>query len=196
MPESKQSSSNLGASGVAWILLAAAGTYFVVHTPPLEGNRPPTTEAFLRAPPSVQDVNSRLWQDPFAAIVDKLTKSTDLKPENCDVKIEVRDHCVSPLSAASDPASPPPIVIAASVTGAPYSEDHEFRRRIRYAIGAGLDRQGFVPGIPSILASFGRAPSLSRTPACRMSFHSSGSTEKRVALMKSARKTAPQSRLI
>ncbi len=154
MPESKQSSSNLGASGVAWILLAAAGTYFVVHTPPLEGNRPPTTEAFLRAPPSVQDVDSRLWQDPFAAIVDKLTKSTDLKPENCDVKIEVRDHCVSPLSAASDPASPPPIVIAASVTGAPYSEDHEFRRRIRYAIGAGLDRQGFVPRDPEHLGFF------------------------------------------
>ena len=102
----------------------------------------------------MQDVDSRLWQDPFAAIADKLAKSTDLKPENCDEKLEIIDHCVSPLSAASDPASPPPIVIVASVSGAPYSEDHEFRRRIRYAIGAGLDRQGFVPRDPEHLGFF------------------------------------------
>ena len=154
MPESKQSSSNFGASGVAWILLATVGTYFVVHTVPLEGNRPPTTEAFLHEPPSWQDVDSRLWQDPFAAIADKVAKSTDLNPENCVTKLEIVDHCVSPLSAASDPASPPPIVIVASVSGAPYSEDHEFRRRIRYAIGAGLDRQGFVPRDPEHLGFF------------------------------------------
>ena len=159
MPESKQSSSNLGVSGAAWILLAAAGTYFVVHTVPLEGNRPPTTEAFLRKSPSLQDVNSRLWQDPFAAIADKVTKAGDLKPENCKdekKKKEIRDHCISPLLTANELRSNPfpPIVIAASVSGAPYSEDHEFRRRIRYAIGAGLDREGFVPRDPEHLGFF------------------------------------------
>jgi hypothetical protein len=150
MPESKQSSSNVGA-GAVWILLAAAGAYFVVHTPPLEGNRPPTTEAFLREQPSLQDIESRLWQDPFAAVADKLVKSSDLKRENCEKKrAEVVDHCRSPLSHQQMS----PLVMIASVTGAPYSEDHEYRRRLRYAVLAGLHRQHFVPRDPEHLGFF------------------------------------------
>ena len=80
----------------------------------------------MHEPPSWQDVDSRLWQDPFAAIADKVAKSTDLNPENCVTKLEIVDHCVSPLSAASDPASPPPIVIVASVSGAPYRKTTNF----------------------------------------------------------------------
>ncbi len=66
----------------------------MVHTAPLEGNRPPTTEAFLREQPSPQDIESRLWRDPFAAVAEKLAKSTDLKPENCKdakKKEEIKD---------------------------------------------------------------------------------------------------------
>src|ERR1700722_5966343 len=150
MPESKQSSSNLGASAI-WVLLAAAGTYFVVHTPPLERTRPPTTEAFLREQPSLQDVEARLWQDPFAAVADKLAKSNDLKRENCEKKVEIRDdHCRSPLRKAQQT----PLVMIASAVGSPYSEDHEYRRRLRYAILAGLSRQGFVPRDPEHLGFF------------------------------------------
>jgi hypothetical protein len=107
MPESKQSSSNVGA-GAVWILLAAAGTYFVVHTPPLEGNRPATTEAVVRQQPNRQDIESRLWRDPFAVVAERLVKSTDLKPENCGKKAEIDDHCVSPLTPANkSPKSTP-----------------------------------------------------------------------------------------
>jgi hypothetical protein len=153
MPESQQSSSNIGASAV-WILLAAAGTYFVVHTAPLEGNRPPTTEVVVRQQANQQDIESRLWRDPFAVVAERLAKSTDLKRENCGKKSEIWVHCVSPLKPAKKPPKwlkppnerpKPPIVMVASVSGAPYSEDHEYRRRQRYAIVAGLARQGFVP---------------------------------------------------
>jgi hypothetical protein len=140
MPESKQSS-NVNASGALWVLLAAAGTYFVVHTPPLEGSRPPTTEAGLHEQASLQDAESRMWQDPFAVVADKLAKSNDLKLENCTEKLEIIVHCRSPLS----PEPPAPIVLVASVSGAAYSEDHEYRRRLRYAIVAGLARKGFAP---------------------------------------------------
>jgi hypothetical protein len=165
MSEPKQSSSNVSA-GAVWILLAAAGTYFVVHTAPLEGNRPPTTEVVVRQQPNRQDIESRLWWDPFAAVAERLAKSSDLKPENCG-KPEIGDHCVSPLMPANespnptpaigegDPSKPqPPIVIVASVSGAPYSEDHESRRRQRYAIVAGLARQGFAPSDPEHLGFF------------------------------------------
>ncbi len=168
MMEQKQSSSNMGANGVAWLLVAAAGTYFVVHTTTLEGTRPPTSEAFVQQQPSRQDIESRLWRDPFAAVAEKLAKSTDLKPENCGKKREIDDHCVSPLMAATKPpapaptrpngvnkpAPPPPIVVVAPVSGAPYSEDHELRRRQRYAIVAGLERQGFIPRDPEHLGFF------------------------------------------
>ena len=88
----------------------------------------------------MQDVESRLWQDPFAAVADKLSKSSELKRENCE-NPEIKDHCQSPLSTARRL----PLVMIASVSGAPYSEDNEYRRRLRYAILAGLHKQGFVP---------------------------------------------------
>jgi hypothetical protein len=149
MPEPKQSSSNIGSNGVVWLLLAAAGTYFVVHSTPLEGTRPPATESFLREQPSTQDVESRLWQDPFAAVADKLARSSEFKRENCE-KPELKDHCDSPLSTAREM----PLVMIASVSGAPYSEDNEYRRRLRYAILAGLSRRGFVPRDPEHLGFF------------------------------------------
>jgi hypothetical protein len=154
MPESQQSPSNVGV-GAVWILLAAAGTYFVVHTPPLEGNRPPTKEAVVNR----QEIESRLWRDPFAVIAEKLAKSTDLKPENCGKKPEIENYCVSPLLPPKKPQNPndplkPQLVIVAPVSGAPYSQDHESRRRQRYAIVAGLARQGFAPSDAEHLGFF------------------------------------------
>jgi hypothetical protein len=172
MSDSQQQSPNLGSAGYVWLLLAAAGTYFVVHQPPLEGTRPPTAETFLHERPSLQDVDSRLWQDPFAAVADKLASTSEFKPENCanseekndakpeakkddgnknDVKKEdIKQHCASPLKDLNSP----PVVLIASTSGAPYSEDHEYRRRLRYAILAGLSREGFVPRDPQHLGFF------------------------------------------
>ncbi len=45
-------------------------------------------------------------------------------------------------------------MIVASVSGSPYSEDHEWRRRQRYAILAGLEHQGFFPTDPDHLGFF------------------------------------------
>src|ERR1700675_2907961 len=99
MPEPRSSTPNLGGNGFVLLLLAAAGTYFVTHQVPLEGNRPPTSETYIREQGRVQDVESRLWQDPFAAVAERLTKA-ELTPEKCknDTKEELADHCRSPLS--------------------------------------------------------------------------------------------------
>jgi hypothetical protein len=128
MAEPKSSTPNLGGNGLVLLLLAAAGTYFVTHQAPLEGNRPPTSETYIREQGRVQDVESRLWQDPFAAVAERLTKG-ELTPQKCkdDPNEELADHCRSPLSRHD---GAPPIVVVASVSGAPYSEDHEFRRGV------------------------------------------------------------------
>src|SRR6266436_2856191 len=148
--DTKQSSPNIGGNGFIWLLLAAAGTYFVAHQLPLEGSRPPTTEAIIGQRTGVQDVDARLWQDPFAAVAEVLARSPELKPENCQldaIKDRIKGHCQSPLSesALGWQLPKPLLVMVAPVSGAPYSEQHESRRRTRYAILAGLNAEGFAP---------------------------------------------------
>jgi hypothetical protein len=148
--DSKQSLPNLGGNGFIWIVLVAAGTYFVAHQLPLEGSRPPTTEAVISQPAGVQDVDARLWQDPFAAVAEALRRSPEFKPENCQqeaVKDRIKNHCLSPLNGtAREQSLPAPLlVMIAPVSAAPYSEEHESRRRTRYAILAGLNAEGFTP---------------------------------------------------
>ncbi len=148
--DTKQSTPNIGGNGFIWLLLAAAGTYFVAHQLPLEGSRPPTTEAIIGQRTGVQDVDARLWQDPFAAVAEVLARSPELKPENCQldaIKDRIKGHCQSPLSesALGWQLPKPLLVMVAPVSGAPYSEQHESRRRTRYAILAGLNAEGFAP---------------------------------------------------
>jgi hypothetical protein len=148
--DTKQSTPNIGGNGFIWLLLAAAGTYFVAHQLPLEGVRPPTTEAIIGQRTGVQDVDARLWQDPFAAVAEVLARSPELKPENCQldaIKDRIKGHCQSPLSesALGWQLPKPLLVMVAPVSGAPYSEQHESRRRTRYAILAGLNAEGFAP---------------------------------------------------
>ena len=153
--DTKQPSPNIGGNGFIWLLLAAAGTYFVAHQLPLEGSRPPTSEAVIAQRAGVQDVDARLWQDPFAAVADVLARSPELKPENCQpdaikdrsVKDRMKGHCQSPLNETELgwQLPKPLLVMVAPVSGAPYSEQHESRRRTRYAILAGLNAEGFAP---------------------------------------------------
>jgi hypothetical protein len=56
--------SNVGGNGFIWILLVAAGTFFVTHQVTLEGNRPATTERSIHERIGEQHVDARLWQDP------------------------------------------------------------------------------------------------------------------------------------
>jgi len=141
--------SNVGGNGFIWILLVAAGTFFVTHQVSLEGNRPATTERSIHERVGEQHVDARLWQDPFAAVADELNKSPELKPENCDRSNirykEIETYCRPPLGP---PGGAPFLTLLVSVSGTPYSEDQEARRRRRYAVLAALNAEGFVPEDP------------------------------------------------
>jgi len=145
--DSKQQIPNIGGNGFIWILLVAAGTYFVAHQVPLEGSRPPTKQKFVFEQSVVQDIDARLWQDPFAAVAEKLTASQS-KQVKCPDRTsdEARKaHCVSPLDSPDADGS---LVLLVSVSAAPYSDDYETRRRTRYAVLAGLNTEGYVPVDP------------------------------------------------
>jgi hypothetical protein len=137
---------NIGGNGFIWILLAVAGTYFASHTIPLSGSRPASTERSVSERVGEQHVDARLWQDPFAAVADVLAKSTELKPENCYRRDsgykDIETYCRPPWEG---PSGLPDLVLVASVSGTPYAEDQEARRRRRYAVLAALDAEGFVP---------------------------------------------------
>ena len=113
--DSKQSFPNIGGNGFIWILVAAATTYFVAHQIPLEGSRPATAGRSIPEHVGEQHVDARLWQDPFAAVADTLTKSPELKPENCDRYNsrykDIETYCRPPLkrpetAKASEKAAP------------------------------------------------------------------------------------------
>ena len=136
---------NIGGNGFIWILLVAAGKYFVVQQEPLQGSRPATTERSIRERVGEQHVDARLWQDPFAAVADYLAKSPGLKPENCNGRHkDIETYCRPPLKtpATAQASEKPDLTLVVSASGSPYSEDQEARRRRRYAVLAGLNAEG------------------------------------------------------
>ena len=136
---------NIGGNGFVWILVAMATTYFVAHTGPLSGSRPASTDRSLSEHIGEQRIDARLWQDPFAVVADDLAKS-ELKPEICNRqdghREDIETYCQPPWERLS---GKPDSILVVSVSGAPYADDQEGRRRRRYAVLAGLDAEGFVP---------------------------------------------------
>jgi hypothetical protein len=161
MAEPRETTNNLSGNGVILLLLAVAGTYFVTHQISLdEGIRPTSTEISIHEVGRAQDVDSRLWQDPFTVVAEQLEKSPELRLTtsiNNDLRIS-DPHFNSPLSHFT---GEPPLVLVASVSAGPYSEDHEFRRRTRYAILAGLNEEGFVAEDPQHVGYYRPTPATS-----------------------------------
>jgi hypothetical protein len=152
---------HIGGPNFIWILVAAAATYFVTQPGPLTGSRPATTDRSLPERVGEQHVDARLWQDPFAAVADALTKSPELKPENCHRpgkgNKDIETYCRAPWKTQD---VTPDLVLMVSVSGAPYADDQEERRRRRYAVLAGLDAEGFVPEDPQHIGFYWPDPPL------------------------------------
>lgn len=136
-----------GKSGIDWAnggvivtALAAMGLYYIHHEAPLLDLRPNDQVIQERIPQ--QSIDARLWQDPLVAVEKSLDKTARRQlAEQCgDLSLDNR-HCRSPLAGTSAPT----LVIGVTISGAPYPEDAEQRRRTRYAVLAGLERSGFVP---------------------------------------------------
>ncbi|OAI15387.1 hypothetical protein A1507_14395 [Methylomonas koyamae] len=130
------------------------------HSQPYRDERPsgdPSKSTYQ----SVQDVDARLWQDPFAA----LERSADNKPatEKREVEFKIKDSGVQvvvsiPKQQADGGHSADRIfedidktpgsvvtVLAVTLSGAPYPEEAEQRMRRRYAVLSGLANQGRAP---------------------------------------------------
>jgi hypothetical protein len=130
MAEKTSEPNSIGPVPVLAVILFVV-TYFIsANNEPFQGSRP---QASGSQPVTVQDVEARLWQDPFGAIAADKTK-TSKKPQPKDFDK----------------------VIGVLVPGSPYAESEEFRRQIRYAVLSGLGVEGYIPKDAEHIGYFNR----------------------------------------
>ena len=141
---------------IVMVVLLAGG--LLVKNVPLESARPTDPERVKFVATSQQDVDARLWQDPFAA-VEKHKKSSEQAvtlPKNtlmmlfeptspntssASHRLEGLKKEIQRLNEKSDDVT----VVAVSVFGGPYAEDAESRRRSRFAVVSALGFHDYHP---------------------------------------------------
>ncbi len=133
-------------NGALLIALLSFGTLIFNQYAPLQGARPPNEGPALRVQASAQDVDARLWQDPFATVA-----KAAAEPRGAVETKSGGRRCGTPISqlmadgSLSAQEAEKVIVLAVTTSGAPYPEDEEQRRRLRYAVVSALSVRGFVP---------------------------------------------------
>ena len=125
------------------VVLLAAGV-LMKHVP-LQSARPNDVERVKFLPTGQQDVEARLWQDPFAA-VERHEGSSKRRPYTPK---DLRNR-IQQIGEAGGEVK----VIAASVFGGPYSEAAESRRRTRFAVLSALAFHGYSPAEPDAIGYF------------------------------------------
>ena len=142
---------------------------------PLEKYRPSEAEKSSYEHLDLQDAQSRLWQDPFAAVhqhqeaLDKLLNDKAYGQSAMEhFKRHTLDRLQSRITESSKKAAL--TIIAVAVAGGPYAEDAEQRRRYRYATLSGLNRLGFGPDDGGHIGYVLTRPGFT-LPACSESGH-------------------------
>jgi hypothetical protein len=125
------------------VVMMASG--IIVKSVPLESRRPVDPQRLALVHAGRQDVEARLWEDPFRAI--RGVKG-ETPGKRCDEAKEDSGHyrlglhkSIENRAARGDAIS----VLAVMVLGGPYFEDGEARRRARYAVVSALLQTGWVP---------------------------------------------------
>jgi hypothetical protein len=124
--DGKPPGTNVASGGVIMAALVAASTsYFVSHEAPLQGLRPAMTEPQFHQAASNQDIEARLWQDPFAAVAKTIEKAEPTITEPCgnnpDAASEAQSmpHCDSPLARVEDAVLDRTLVIVVTMQELP-----------------------------------------------------------------------------
>jgi hypothetical protein len=138
------------AISTALIALAALGVIIFTKVP-LKGLRPATE---LREP--TEQVRARLWQDPFAAVLEYLQAQpkgvASPEPELCPLtatqSLQIQESVKKgslPQTIAARGKQETVTILGVMVFGGPYSEDTELRIRQRVAVLSALRRLGYDP---------------------------------------------------
>jgi hypothetical protein len=138
------SNGNFTNYGIILATLLSASALLFPGFPALN-TRPQNAVPPVRETASAQDIDARLWQDPFGVVARAITSRRP--SDSCSEDIR---HCNRPIDQLRKAGSVGAIddqwtYVGVSLPGAPYPEDEESRRQVRYAAVSGLDAQGYVP---------------------------------------------------
>jgi hypothetical protein len=166
-----QSSNAFGLPPTVWvvIIVGLAGALAATQYP-FQDVRPSDSSApaYRHAPSQDQDIEARQWEDPFSAVAVARRINGSAKSESASTPSSDYPHDVDRLTA--DRLKEPNahvLVLGAMVPGAPYADDIETRRRIRYAVLAGLFQESYVPDDSEHIGFV----TLSKLPAGRVPAH-------------------------
>ena len=139
---SDRSLGGLPITGWLAIVLAMVGV-LVWKQVPLDPKRAAGSDVQGAQVRALQDVNARLWEDPYAAVA---RARRDLpKPDKSAAEERSLDAVCGQLSASAASGEMRLHVLAVMVSNAPYSDGEENRRRTRYAVQSALSVAHFVP---------------------------------------------------
>ena len=162
---------------IVMVVLLAGGV--LVKTEPLKSARPIDPERIQFVPTiQQQDVEARLWQDPFAAVEKHIKSSeqavtlpkntlmmlfapTSLNTSSASPRLDELKNHIQGLNPLDDVT-----VVAVSVFGGPYTEDAESRRRSRFAVVSALGFHEYYPESNDAIGYFQSA--LSKTNGGKM----------------------------
>jgi hypothetical protein len=139
MADDKDSGGGLGGNSVIVLLIAAVSAVYVgLHGQSLVSNRPSEQGIGTHPIEAAQDIDARLWQDPFTAVKkDDQGSSPSAKKDD---EPRTLDHVFLNYTLGS-----PILALAITLPGDPYPEAAETRRRLRYAVLAGLHAEHYAP---------------------------------------------------
>jgi hypothetical protein len=128
-------------------LIMVSGTIALQNQTPLESIRPAKTSDLSNRPGDLEQVDARLWQDPFSAIAThekKTSNDTPLKTNSLESKgifiYKKPDPDLDILKILKNIQ-----FFGIMVPGGPQAENVESRRRRRYAVLSALNVYGFSP---------------------------------------------------
>lgn len=140
MADDKSSSGAWNGGIVVAGVAALSALYVALQPPALVSNRPQVAEYPGHEIVAGQNIDARLWQDPFDAV------ARDIEAGD--------DHIPSPGNEPLLTGSQDGLAIAVTLPGAPFPEVAETRRRLRYAVLAAMHFRGFMPEDESRIGYF------------------------------------------
>jgi uncharacterized membrane protein len=118
-------------------ITAVSGGIFGLQSQ-LTSSRPAAPKGFDSPPTGLEQIEARLWEDPLrAAFEHKIAGKSDQKPT-------YSKHLAEAIRADIKQGHEV-MIMPAIISGAPYAEDQERRRRSRYALLSGLHVAGYSP---------------------------------------------------
>jgi hypothetical protein len=139
--DDKQSGPGLGGNNIILLLAAAASAVYVGWgSPALFSARPTVPDYGISQTKRTQDVDARLWQDPFGAVNRSIEDKRNAKIDPGD------GHGVGDFRKSLASGGPlQTLFIGVDLPGDPYPEAVETRRRLRYAVLSALHVAKYVP---------------------------------------------------